>query len=197
MPAPRGISVRVQWAGIGLALRACRLSIEQPMNRASLHSGIVTRPLQSVTVAGQHRIAPSEIRTGGRAPVSRLTRQRMDRGTRERARILTYQAGNLALGHADASGGLFPGSCRGWRSNLHSLKAHSKKSVSSDITIFITIVCPWKPSLRPRRQDQPTVQLTQKLRKDNSSCAESGSVQRENKRLADKVNTAKARLRPC
>ncbi len=39
------------------------------------------------------------------------------------------------------------------------------------------------------------VQLTQKLRKDNSQLRQNlASVQSENKRLSDKVNTAKARL---
>ena len=39
------------------------------------------------------------------------------------------------------------------------------------------------------------VQLTQKLRKDNSQLRQNlASVQSENKRLADKVNSAKARL---
>jgi cell division protein ZapB len=39
------------------------------------------------------------------------------------------------------------------------------------------------------------VQLTQKLRKDNSQLRQNlASVQSENKRLADKVNAAKARL---
>lgn len=39
------------------------------------------------------------------------------------------------------------------------------------------------------------VQLTQKLRKDNSQLRQTlASAQSENKRLAEKVNTAKARL---
>ena len=39
------------------------------------------------------------------------------------------------------------------------------------------------------------VQLTQKLRKDNSQLRQDlASVQSENKRLSEKVNTAKARL---
>jgi cell division protein ZapB len=39
------------------------------------------------------------------------------------------------------------------------------------------------------------VQLTQKLRKDNSQLRQNlASAQSENKRLAEKVNTAKARL---
>jgi cell division protein ZapB len=39
------------------------------------------------------------------------------------------------------------------------------------------------------------VQLTQKLRKDNSELRQNlASVQSENKRLSEKVNTAKARL---
>jgi cell division protein ZapB len=39
------------------------------------------------------------------------------------------------------------------------------------------------------------IQLTQKLRKDNSQLRQNlASVQTENKRLADKVNAAKSRL---
>jgi len=42
------------------------------------------------------------------------------------------------------------------------------------------------------------VQLTQKLRKDNSQLRQNlASVQSENKRLSDKVNSAKTRLEPC
>ena len=59
---------------------------------AELHSGIVIRPNSRLPLRGQHRnCATGRINPGKRAPVSRLTPpMKIDRGTRERAQILTY-----------------------------------------------------------------------------------------------------------
>ena len=134
MPAPRGISVRVQWAGI----RACASGVSPSHEVAddpALSQWHRDTPLESLTVAGaaQELLRLKSV-TGGRAPVSRLTPpQKMDRGTRERARILTYRQANLALGVVRTPEAVcFPVTpILAAASLITYAKAHSRKSVSS------------------------------------------------------------------
>jgi hypothetical protein len=55
MPAPRGISVRVHWAGIRACASGVSPSHEVADDPASFHSGIVTRPNNRLPLRGQHR----------------------------------------------------------------------------------------------------------------------------------------------
>ena len=128
MPAPRGISVCVQWAGIRAYESGVSPSREAANVASAFHSGIVTRPYNRLPLRGQHRNCTAGSITGKRAPVSRLTPPKtVGRGTRERAWILTDDnPGGPIRAPAWADLGLV--TAHGPRIDV---KAHSEKSVSS------------------------------------------------------------------
>ena len=131
MPAPRGISVRVQWAGI----RACASGVSPSHEVAddpALSQWHRDTPLESLTVAGAaQELLRLKSETGGRAPVSRLTpSKKIERGTRERARILTHRLAKQGVQAPEPDGFRVAARWRAARTQTYA-KAHSKKFVSS------------------------------------------------------------------